>query len=108
MTELRRSTSPLLRDGVERTELVLHTDEQTVELDRKYFGRQLRCIIRKVFDFAAQCEVRTHVADRSVGIDDIGMNRLDLIAPDIGLERRDRSCERIADAPEPYGVERYV
>src|SRR6266853_6255117 len=82
MTELRRSTSPLLRDGVERTELVLHTDEQTVELDRKYFGRQLRCIIRKVFDFAAQCEGRTHVADRSAWIGAIGMIRLDLIAPD--------------------------
>ena len=36
------------------------------------------------------------------------MIRLDLIALDIGLERPDRPREGIADAPEPYGVERYI
>src|SRR6266568_4233443 len=105
---LTNSTSLLLGEGTERTELVLYAHQQTVELDREPIRRQPGRLIRKLLDLAVQFEGRAHVADGGARIGAVRMIRLDLIAPDIGFQWPDGSGERISDAPEPHAVERKI
>src|ERR1700735_190715 len=95
-----------LRERMERTEFVLYADQQAVEFDRELPRRQVRGVIGKRGDLAVHLDRRAHVVHGGAGVGAIRVVRLDLIAPDVGLERPDGPGERIADAPEPHPVER--